>query len=104
MAEENGKRYEYFITLVSKDCKGIMCIGYVDDENTAKQAVENNVANICNHARYVVIEKVMRGLFCYDLEPLVYSVTGGNVRLLKQVPNSLKARYGKGIGFGIKID
>lgn len=104
MAEENKKRYEYFITLISKDCKGMLCVGYVDDEQTAKVAVEQNVANIKEKARYIVIEKVMRGLFCYDEKPLIYSVIGETPKLLKYIPKVLKSRYGKGIGFGVKIN
>ena len=99
---ETNENIKYYISLISKNEKGIMCIGYVDNMKTADMVVKANVANIWQNAKYVVVEAVREGLFMYDENPTFYTRSSEtSAKKLKNPPKSFKGKYG--LGFGIKL-
>lgn len=95
MMEENKK---YFITLISKDLKGEMCIGYMSNLKDVETIIKANTMKIRNNISYIIVNKVSEGLFNYDPEPRFYNRLG---KLLKKTPKQLKNKTQ--LGFGVKL-
>lgn len=94
---------KYFVSLISNDLKGIICIGYTDTLMKAELLLQVNSMGILNNSKYAVIENVKEGLFMYDEKPLFYEIDEKlKTHRLVQIPQEF--RHKKGIGFGVKLN